>query len=363
MFKIIVILSYLLAVSVFGIYGQGYEFGFKITGSVEGVKTGSTIFLMDTKNDTICSTKAVDSHFEMLGRLPFEGEMLLLGIVTESGIKKIVPVFVENDKIDIVCDFGSSGNDAVKIIGSSTHNEYVQVVNEESAILEGVKNRFLNESNATGKKIVISEYAESQIRELQGYRIMWILNHPDSYLSPWLLLRYFSESKELFRYFNALSRKALSGKYGKDLKSKMDTERLLAVGSVMPDFELTSVDGNLVKLSKLVGSYNFTIIDFWASWCGPCRSEFPEMKKNFSLFREKGVMVIGYSVDKMETSWRSTVLKESLPWINVIDTNDGANMKYNVEKLPTYFLLDSEGRIVNRFNDNKAIWDFVKESL
>lgn len=145
-------------------------------------------------------------------------------------------------------------------------------------------------------------------------------------------------------------------KYEKDnpiliapLKQRIDGVGGFESGAVAPDFVQKTPDGEEMKLSDLRG--NVVLVDFWASWCGPCRRENPHVKKLYEKYSHRGFEVLGVSLDRTEASWKRAIEQDGLEWYHVSDLkgwkNEVAKM-YSVSSIPHTILLDKEGRIIAR---------------
>lgn len=123
----------------------------------------------------------------------------------------------------------------------------------------------------------------------------------------------------------------------------------IEVGSIAPDFELKTPEGNLLKLSSLRGQY--VLIDFWASWCGPCRRENPNVVKMYNKYHNKGFEILGVSLDNNQGNWEKAIKKDGLTWKHVSDLKQWDSKVvplYGVTGIPMTVLLDKEGRIIAR---------------
>jgi TPR repeat protein/peroxiredoxin len=121
----------------------------------------------------------------------------------------------------------------------------------------------------------------------------------------------------------------------------------LVLGQLAPDFTLPNVDGQLIKLSSLRG--NYVLIDFWASWCGPCREENPNIVRAYSQYKDKGLKVLSVSLDNDKDRWRNAIAKDNLTWHHVSDLqgwNSPVAKLYNVLAIPQNFLIDKDGRLI-----------------
>jgi peroxiredoxin len=141
--------------------------------------------------------------------------------------------------------------------------------------------------------------------------------------------------------------KDIKSNYYSDLKTIYDNNKLLEIGEMAPEIELPQVDGSILKLSDLRGKV--VLIDFWASWCGPCRAEFPNVKNLYARFKSEGFEIYGVSLDKDRPSWVSSINSLGLTWKQVSDLKFWAcapAKTYKVSGIPFTVLIDKEGKII-----------------
>jgi peroxiredoxin len=118
-------------------------------------------------------------------------------------------------------------------------------------------------------------------------------------------------------------------------------------GAIAPEIKLKTPEGDSLALSSLRGKV--VLIDFWASWCGPCRRENPHVKAIYDRYKDKGFEIYGVSLDSKEASWKAAIQKDGLTWKHVSDLGgwkSSAAQLYQVRSIPSTFLLDRDGRIV-----------------
>jgi peroxiredoxin len=136
-------------------------------------------------------------------------------------------------------------------------------------------------------------------------------------------------------------------KHEKAVSDKSKNERKLEIGAIAANFSLPSQDGKLIQLSDFRGKYVF--LDFWASWCLPCRASNPELVKVYEKFRGPNFEILGVSLDKKREAWTKAIKKDGLEWVHVSDLKyfDSEMIQlYNITNVPMTYLLDPEGTII-----------------
>ena len=157
------------------------------------------------------------------------------------------------------------------------------------------------------------------------------------------------ELQELESLYHALSPTYKETRSGKSIVKGIEARKITAIGKTAPDFTQPDTLGRAVKLSDLRGKY--VLVDFWASWCGPCRAENPNLVKSFNRFKDKGFTVLGVSLDQpgKKEAWMAAIHKDGLAWTQVSDLkfwDNEAAVLYGIKAVPANLLLDREGKII-----------------
>jgi thiol-disulfide isomerase/thioredoxin len=172
-----------------------------------------------------------------------------------------------------------------------------------------------------------------------------VRDNKDSWWGPFLMVdlwNYFDESSK--QYYNILSAAAKNSYYGKMVyKELFPTDY---TGKTIPQFKLKDNDGKIVAFAELCKGKKYIILDFWASWCHPCRKEIPNFKNLYAKYAEKGLQIISVSIDKDEAAWKKALNEEKMPWPGFIDRTEVANL-YNVRAIPAIFLIDAQGKLIS----------------
>ena len=135
--------------------------------------------------------------------------------------------------------------------------------------------------------------------------------------------------------------------YAKKLKDIIDRLKSTAIGSQAPDFTATDINGKEVKLSSFKGKY--LLLDFWASWCSPCRQENPNVVKAYAQFKDKNFTVLSFSLDESKEAWQQAVASDKLTWTQVSDLKGWSSSianQYGLQSIPSNFLVDPDGKII-----------------
>ena len=199
----------------------------------------------------------------------------------------------------------------------------------------------------------------------------WITSHPNREYAMWLYLNSGLTSKtagELKQQYDRFSNEVQQSEAGKKLAELIRVRTALAPGAPAPDFTLKNIyTGEDIHLADYRGKY--VLLDFWASWCRPCRASFPEMKKLYAEYHKKGVEILGVTNDSRKNDWLKALEEDQLPWLQVIDefpiphTPAKVATLYAIPYLPTLMLIDPDGKIVGKAKDKHELKTWLDERL
>lgn len=219
---------------------------------------------------------------------------------------------------------------------------------DDSISTAAISDSGINSDYNKYQKVIKVKGAEG---EMEARLIAYTKQNPDSYFSLEALQEiagpYFDISK-VEPLFNGLSEKVRNSKQGRAFATSIAAIKSTSVGKLAPDFTHLNANDKPIRLADFKGKY--VLIDFWASWCGPCRAENPKVLKAYNTFKDKNFTVLGVSVDEHKDKWLKAIKDDGMPWTQLIDSDrsnkNRAGDLYAIKSIPTNFLIDPTGRIL-----------------
>lgn len=186
-----------------------------------------------------------------------------------------------------------------------------------------------------------------------------VMTNKDSFWGPLMMISFTSYlSEDMKPWYEAFSPAAQQSYYGQKVKEELYPAG--KEGTVVPDFKVKDKTGKEVSLSELRQGKKYVLIDFWASWCNPCRKEIPNLKKLYAQYSGKGFEIVSISIDQKKADWEKALKEEGLTWPNFLDET-GVAALYKVKFVPTMYLITADGVMVGENLRGEALATKLKE--
>ena len=316
------------------------------------------VSLKNGNDQTVYLQKFVDNAPVAIDSAVITNEMAVLTAKTDDpqilyalkvkGKRGSMPFFADNKDVTIVGDINNPHD--VEIMASETQAEldaYNDGLNQFETQIRDLY-AVMNEAFANNDSIKmdsLNKVGTALMEQQDNYRDDYIKTHPESFISHYILdqVKQDYPLDQLKEMVGAFTTESI---YSRDLNDYIAKQERLEVGQPFIDFTLQTNDGESVTLSERIAQNKLTLVDFWASWCGPCRHENPVVKAAYEQFHELGFDVIGVSVDQDEAKWLQAVEEDQLPWTQVRDSENKASESYMIYYIPANFLFDQNGTMV-----------------
>ncbi|KAA9041277.1 AhpC/TSA family protein [Ginsengibacter hankyongi] len=305
--------------------------GFVITGDVTGFPNGTAVsFLNDETGQPEQQTTIENAKFVIKGQMPQPSfKVLVFGNQPPA-----VPLFLDNSNIKISGDKNTI--DKLSITGSPSHEQYKEYVNAIQPYLKIFGDDAVYDSNATNAVEKISSD--------------FVKKHPASYVAPLAIIRLIQatqnglKAEELYKLMAGPVQASQLGQY---VNQQIQESKINAIGSVVKDFSQNDTSGKAVNFSSFRGKY--VLLDFWASWCRPCRMENPNVVAAYNKFHDKNFTILSVSLDQAKPAWLNAIQMDGLTWNHVSDlkgwNNEVAGL-FQIRSIPQNLLIDPQGKII-----------------
>lgn len=351
--------------------------GYEVVVSAVGVENGQKAYL-ETQGDL--GAVALDTAVVENGKFKFEGKLkdgIELAFVRIETLNGTIPMILENGTITIEVNKDTIQKSK---IGGTAQNDSFQAYNDETKVIYDKMAKFqeLNQQkmmeaqqaqDTATVNSLMKDFGKFQ-EDMNDQSKKFIEKNPKSLVSSLLvenfLMRNSLKLEEVKVLFEKLDKSLFTTKSGKNVKKLYESLSAVNIGSMAPDFSGPSPDGKTISLKESMGKV--TLIDFWASWCGPCRQENPNVVAMYNELHEKGLNIIGVSLDKFgdDAKWKEAIAKDGLTWNHVSNLkqwDEPIAVQYNVKSIPATFLLDASGKIVAKDLRGEELKAKVKELL
>ena len=363
------ILMLLAVITVIISCNKAGENEYIISGTVKGIADGKTVVLekQDEMGQFIPmdTVKVKDGKFMMKGSAK-EPEIMLIQVEALQGK---VPFVLENGDIDIIVDKDSLQKS--KFSGTFNNDVFSKFNDDLTKFQKELQKKLMAFQTANMAKMKAAQEAKDTIvinklmKDYQGmqkegmeFYVKFAEGNPKALLSALILDSMLNDpmvdvarAKKIYASF---SPELKNYKPGKSIQTKLNkigkpvtVAAAANVGNVAPDFTAPNPEGKSISLKQSLGKV--TIVDFWASWCKPCRAENPNVVALYAKYHAKGLNILSVSLDKEASAWKAAIAKDKLTWnhvSNLKEFEDPIALQYGINAIPTIFVLDSKGVII-----------------
>ena len=309
---------------------------FALTGTTNQIPDGTILYLTETlSNQVVDSMKITKSKFQAEGHIAVSPTNYYLH---SKDFSEYASLWIETGHMT----FDASTTDF------------------ENAIISGSKTQLEVDNYFPRNTSDLSD------EEVERMAIEFIKRYPDNRLSASMLAGYSPnwgavKVKELYDPFSQANKES---EYGKRVLQYITLSKDYQIGDFYTDFEMKNPKEELIRVSDHLGKV--TLLEFWASWCGPCRQRNPELRQTYKKYHGHGFEIIGISLDFSKEDWENAIAKDSLMWQHVSDLkgrNSLAGIMYGVNAIPDNFLIDSNGLIIGRYLWGEELESAIEKGL
>lgn len=381
----------IILLTLFGCASASAQRSFKISGTVKDVADGTVLTLVShegMEQTKLASATAADGRFSIEGTakrpylcsLTFSTHGAGDRMIRKAELRLMLdtePVTISTDTTTLYAD------KAAKLIEQDVSIEGGQITREYNDFLSATRRldwaadsagyaeaRAWFENNGDDEAIKDYKERESQARQaLTACQNEYFKAHPQAYPTAAMLAQRiykdFAYTEKDYDNMVELLKQNPDTAHVNFINRNLALAKQYAIGARYTDFEGKRTDNAMARLSAQMRKSQFTLVDFWASWCGPCRAAIPKVKKMFEKYAGK-LCVVSVSVDEKEDAWRKAEKAEAMPWPQLLLTKEGMSVAanaYRIMSIPRLVLISPEGAILAATHDPAVIEKTLKENI
>jgi peroxiredoxin len=307
------------------------ENGFVITGNVTGFTNGTSVSFLNEQTNLPEKQTTIEN-----------GKFVIKGQMQEPGFKglifgdqpPVVPLFLDNSNVKISGD--KDALDKLSISGSPTQALFA----EYTGAIKPYEKVFIPDAS----------FDSDAVNKVEKISTEFVKKHPSSYVAPLAIIRMFQADQDGAKaevLYQLLSPPVQSSGLAQYANQQIQESKINPIGSVIRDFSQKDTSGNVVNVSSFRGKY--VLLDFWASWCRPCRMENPNVVSAFNKFHDKNFTILSVSLDQAKPAWLDAIKMDGLVWNHVSDLkgwNNEVAALFQIRSIPQNLLIDPDGKII-----------------
>ena len=339
------------------------EDSYKIEGRLDNSVNGKLLLVANSEQGIIDISEATVTNgvFEFTGRMP-EATLVYLMPVKKNTI--LATLMLENANYKV-----TMGTNELIVEGGGDAQRMLKEFNELSKYLAQSQQQLEMQARASKSPAQLQGFKQEYqkiVKEVEAKELALLKKYNNSIVAACIVASKMNESDEtkLTERYGVLGEKAKATFYGKQVADRLAKLEKVALGTIAPDFTAPLSDGGILSLHETKAKVK--IVDFWASWCGPCRAENVNLLKIYKRFRPKGLEIISVSIDDNRQAWLAAIGQDGSDWKNVSDLkgqHSAIAAEYCVIAIPCMFVLDEENRIVAKNLRGKDLEKKIDEML
>ena len=326
---------------------------FTLQGEVKAATYPAVLYLSYAENKKLVRDSAIlrDGHFVLKGFIsrPLLATLVLKEENAGKSLSSLRKLYLDPGVMTLQA---SGGLDSAEVAGSPSTklaDDWKEISQPYLTRMAGLRSRSYYHRGNRDSVRLLKDQSDETLQELRHAVTVFVTQHPDSYVS-WDIVdagRIAMDPETFAPSFEALGPKFRNSPEGKALAEQIVSVRQTEIGLRSPDFSQCDTHGNPISLRSLHGKY--VLVDFWASWCGICRAENPNVLRAYNAYKDSGFTVLGVSLDESRDKWLQAVREDNMPWQQVSDlkgTKNDVAMLYGIQGIPQNVLLDPNGVII-----------------